>query len=195
MSIELESESSPTAHLQQRSRSLCFPCFASRWERVRSASFSQSHDTIGSGNRWWSRPIRVLKKLREWSEIVAGPKWKTFIRRFNRHRSSKRMAKYQYDPLSYALNFDEGHGQSGDCDDDGFRNFSTRYAAVSIKQVSPEQVGDVAVLVWVRRVCYCALECAYCELESWRGVGYCLAKVKRVRMLPCGHFLFIWPFP
>lgn len=148
MSVELESESPTTGHLQQRSRALCFPCFASRWQRVRSTSWSeQSHEPISSGNRWWSRGIKALKKLREWSEIVAGPKWKTFIRRFNRHRSSKRMSKYQYDPLSYALNFDEGHGQNGDCDDDGFRNFSTRYAAVSIKQVSPEQGGDVAVLV------------------------------------------------
>ncbi|XP_004508851.1 uncharacterized protein [Cicer arietinum] len=151
MSIELESESTHTGHLQQRSSALCFPsCFAPRrrsiwWERVRSTSWSESHAT--TGDRWWSRGIRALKKLREWSEIVAGPRWKTVIRRFNSHRSSKRNAKYQYDPLSYALNFDEGPGQNDDGHDDGFRNFSTRYAAVNVKSVAPAPECDVDVLV------------------------------------------------
>jgi len=152
MSVELELES-PTAHLQQkRSSALCFPtCFASRrrsvwWERVRSASFSQSHPPTTT-DRWWSRGLNALKKLRNWSEIVAGPRWKNFIRKFNNHRS-KRMTKCQYDPLSYALNFDEG--QNEDSHDDGFRNFSTRYAAVNIKSVAPEPEGEIGGLVWVR---------------------------------------------
>ncbi|WJX88636.1 hypothetical protein P8452_70704 [Trifolium repens] len=154
--LELQSESStPTAHLQNRStRALCFPtCFASRrrsvwWERVRSASFSQSHPTTTTtttADRWWSRGLKALKKLRDWSEIVAGPRWKTFIRKFNHHRSSRRMAnsKYQYDPLSYALNFDEG--QNEDSHDEGFRNFSTRYAAVNVKSVAPEPDCEIGV--------------------------------------------------
>uniref|UniRef100_A0A0D3DCU3 Uncharacterized protein n=1 Tax=Brassica oleracea var. oleracea TaxID=109376 RepID=A0A0D3DCU3_BRAOL len=33
--------------------------------------------------RWW---ILAILKIRYWSEIVAGPRWKTFIRRFNRAR-------------------------------------------------------------------------------------------------------------
>lgn len=77
----------------------------------------------------WSTGVNSLKKIREWSEIVAGPKWKTFIRRFNRSKSSK----YQYDPLSYALNFDEGPIQNGDpveVDEYLTRNFSSRYATV-----------------------------------------------------------------
>lgn len=87
----------------------------------------------------WTRGINSLKKLREWSEIVAGPKWKTFIRRFNRNKSglggggNNKSSKFQYDPLSYALNFDEGPGQSGnleEADDYLFRNFSSRYATV-----------------------------------------------------------------
>ncbi|CAJ2664391.1 hypothetical protein L195_g038054 [Trifolium pratense] len=156
MSVELELESestSPTAHLQQRStRALCFPtCFASRrssiwWERVRSASFSQSHPTT-TADRWWSRGLKALKKLRDWSEIVAGPRWKTFIRKFNHHRSSRRMAnsKYQYDPSSYALNFDEGQNEFSH--DEGFHNFSTRYAAVNVKSVAPEPNCEIRVLV------------------------------------------------
>ncbi|KAK7330464.1 hypothetical protein VNO77_24658 [Canavalia gladiata] len=155
MSIELESESipTPTAQAQQRSNSSCslLFCFGPRrrsswWERVRSTSWSQSQPAP-TGDRWWSRGLRALKKLREWSEIVAGPRWKTFIRRFNRNRNSKRIAKFQYDPLSYALNFDEG--QNGDLyDEASLRNFSTRYAAVSARSLSPKAGdNDVAVLV------------------------------------------------
>ncbi|KVH98091.1 hypothetical protein Ccrd_023690 [Cynara cardunculus var. scolymus] len=38
----------------------------------------------------WSRGIDALKKIQEWSEIVAGPRWKTFIWRFNRNKSFSR---------------------------------------------------------------------------------------------------------
>jgi|UniRef100_A0A2N9I876 hypothetical protein len=109
------------------------------WERVRSSQVSD--------DKWWSGGLRSLKKLREWSELVAGPKWKTFIRRFNRNRSGgggggnsgsscNRHGKFQYDPLSYALNFDEGPGQNGNLEGEDdytmFRNFSTRYASVPV---------------------------------------------------------------
>ncbi|XP_060206511.1 uncharacterized protein LOC132634247 [Lycium barbarum] len=76
----------------------------------------------------WLKGINVVKKLREWSEIVAGPRWKTFIRRFNRNKNGTH-AKYQYDPLSYALNFDEGNNGEED-DEYGLRDFSTRYASI-----------------------------------------------------------------
>lgn len=145
--------------------SFCFPCcFGSRrsasvgiawWERVRATSLSESSPsqvTGGAGDRWWARG---LMKVREWSEIAAGPRWKTFIRRFNRNRSGggcRHVGKYQYDPLSYALNFDEGPGQNGDFEDDGydgFQNFSTRYAApppaAPFKAVTTDAGQDVAV--------------------------------------------------
>lgn len=123
--------------------SFCIPCVGSRrsssvglvwWERIRSTQVREES--------FWFRGLQAFKKLREWSEIVAGPKWKTFIRRFNRNRSgagiggglSRHGSKFQYDPLSYALNFDEGLGQNNslDADEDHplFRNFSTRYASV-----------------------------------------------------------------
>ncbi|CAN0839579.1 hypothetical protein LINGRAHAP2_LOCUS2613 [Linum grandiflorum] len=119
-----------------------FPCcFGSRRP---STSFPPSSPTSSSSpwweqHRWLSRGFQAIKKVREWSEIVAGPKWKTFIRRFNRNRSggfsnNHRHGKFQYDPLSYALNFDEGKHQDYDEFDEqgaGFRDFSSRYAANS----------------------------------------------------------------
>ncbi|KAK8465809.1 hypothetical protein PHAVU_009G180401 [Phaseolus vulgaris] len=146
--------------------SFCFTCcFGSRgrsasvgfawWERVTSPSLSDSHSEVqpatGSpaGRRWWSPGATAFMKVREWSELAAGPRWKNFIRRFNRSRGGSRHApgKYQYDPFSYALNFDDGH--SGDFDDegyDGLRNFSTRYAgAPPLKSVSTNSNQDVVV--------------------------------------------------
>ncbi|WCJ36048.1 hypothetical protein M5689_017270 [Euphorbia peplus] len=128
----------------------CFPSSSSGsawWDRFRSSSSStpQSHD-----DPWWSRGVRTFKKIREWSEIVAGPKWKTFIRRFNRNKT--RHGQFQYDPLSYALNFDEG-GQSGEFNEEddygGFRDFSSRYAAVSVsgKPLAMDASGNHQVVV------------------------------------------------
>ncbi|XP_074376773.1 uncharacterized protein LOC141718288 [Apium graveolens] len=122
------------------------PAAGSRWwSKSRS---SESEDGI------WTRGINSVKKVREWSEIVAGPKWKTFIRRFNRSNNksslgSSKSSKFQYDPLSYALNFDEGPGTNGDSDqvdDYLFRNFSSRYANV-VKGGSVEDVKDAKNLI------------------------------------------------
>nr|CAB3470120.1 unnamed protein product [Digitaria exilis] len=92
---------------------------------------------VPSRRRWWRRGVDALMKVREWSELVAGPRWKTFIRRFR--RSSPRHGgagggKLNYDPLSYALNFDEGHNAGGGSpegggDYAGYPDFSARFVA------------------------------------------------------------------
>ncbi|KAL0658661.1 hypothetical protein Bca4012_079246 [Brassica carinata] len=51
---------------------------ASLWEAIDLHSNHRLHEP-----RWW---ILAILKIRYWSEIVAGPRWKTFIRRFNRAR-------------------------------------------------------------------------------------------------------------
>uniref|UniRef100_A0A2P2JZA9 Uncharacterized protein LOC105640410 n=1 Tax=Rhizophora mucronata TaxID=61149 RepID=A0A2P2JZA9_RHIMU len=146
----------------------CFPCFSSRpssspvglawWERTRSSSSSSpslGNHGEGGHHSWWTHGIMALKKIREWSEIVAGPKWKTFIRRFNRNRGNgnNRHGKFQYDPLSYALNFDEGHGQNAfdqnyyDHDYGGFPDFYSRYVSPSGRPLAVDACNhtDVAV--------------------------------------------------
>ncbi|XP_056175224.1 uncharacterized protein LOC115678886 [Syzygium oleosum] len=119
----------------------CFPRFRARasrlaagssfWERVGSSGGGGRRRHDGGGEGWWARGLGHLKRLREWSEIAAGPRWKTFIRRFN--RKAHRHGRLNYDPLDYALNFDEG--QNGDVDEEGeegggFQKFSARFASL-----------------------------------------------------------------
>ncbi|KAL5772751.1 hypothetical protein ACOSP7_012362 [Xanthoceras sorbifolium] len=63
---------------------------------------------------WW---IEKTKKVREASELLAGPKWKNFIRKVGRYCNIKRnnhRTQFQYDPASYALNFDRGFERDDD---------------------------------------------------------------------------------
>ncbi|KAL2480205.1 NHL domain-containing protein [Abeliophyllum distichum] len=106
----------------------CFCCrpsdVASVWERLPKA---EKEREAAQASSWWKKCIKAFKKTREWSELVAGPKWKTFIRQFNKTGSKPK--KFQYDQLSYALNFDEGPEQNGQLEEDRiYRNFSSRYA-------------------------------------------------------------------
>lgn len=122
--------------LNKRRRCFCFPSFSSTNQLTRRVNLDWWHK-IRSGavkeGSVWAKGINALKKLREWSEIVAGPRWKTFIRRFNRNKSGRINAKFQYDPLSYSLNFDEGPGNNKEEEEEYvLRNFSTRYASASI---------------------------------------------------------------
>lgn len=120
-----------------------FPCFGSQPSPTRYSGLSggsasspsmweRLQQTAEIENKWWTGPLKGLKKIREWSEIIAGPKWKTFIRRFNRGgKSVSGSGKFHYDPLSYALNFDDGPGQNGHLGDDGyFPDFSSRFASI-----------------------------------------------------------------
>uniref|UniRef100_A0A803QLT7 Uncharacterized protein n=1 Tax=Cannabis sativa TaxID=3483 RepID=A0A803QLT7_CANSA len=107
------------------------------WQRIR---------PVENEDPWWSRS---WKKVREWSELVAGPKWKTFIRRFNKNRPfchnnhNKHGAKFNYDEFDYALNFDDGRGQNGHFDDEDLlrRDFSSRFASVPPSAKSSMDLG------------------------------------------------------
>ncbi|CAL0317249.1 unnamed protein product [Lupinus luteus] len=78
----------------------CFYISSQWWKRI------LENSNINKIEKWWSQGF---KKLREWTQIVAGPKWINFIRRFDK----KRTISLNYDPLSYALNFDDGSNDDG----------------------------------------------------------------------------------
>ncbi|PKA63051.1 hypothetical protein AXF42_Ash007847 [Apostasia shenzhenica] len=118
----------------------CCCCLFGPWSHHRTSSSSSAEwwQRIGAADGASSWLSRTGTKVREWSELVAGPRWKTFIRRFNRNPryasgTTKIGGRFQYDPLSYAMNFDEGPGGSGFDDSpeagEGFRDFSARFAA------------------------------------------------------------------
>ncbi|CAH8340523.1 unnamed protein product [Eruca vesicaria subsp. sativa] len=144
-------------------RGCCFlmPCLASSqpssrgrslwWQRIRTV------ERLEPEERWWW--IRGWRKTRQWSEVVAGPRWKTFIRRLGRshccggnsdggggcvaispNRSDQ--GKFRYDPLSYSLNFDDGK-QTGHFEDEfPYRYYSKRFAAPSSLPVSTKCTMD-----------------------------------------------------
>ncbi|KAL5985517.1 hypothetical protein ACLOJK_027502 [Asimina triloba] len=82
-----------------------------------------------------------LQRLKESSELIAGPKWKTFIRRFNCHSCAgaganhrNRKPNFQYDPQSYALNFDGG--ADPDDEEDDRNGFSSQFGSLSAKNTA-----------------------------------------------------------
>ncbi|XP_022880453.1 uncharacterized protein LOC111397686 [Olea europaea var. sylvestris] len=106
---------------------------AAVWERLQTAEKGRETAQVSS---WWRKGIKAINKTREWSELVAGPKWKTFIRRFN--KTGSKPGKFRYDPSSYALNFDDGLEQDGQLEEDKmYRNFSSRYAGKADRDALP----------------------------------------------------------
>lgn len=61
----------------------------------------------GSRDGWF---LTKAKELKAMSELLAGPKWKNFIRKFSVQMQGRRIKREQfgYDAESYALNFDDG---------------------------------------------------------------------------------------
>ncbi|KAI3801780.1 hypothetical protein L1987_29894 [Smallanthus sonchifolius] len=102
-----------------------FCCFDNHHHDGETAGFlSQNQSRDG----WF---MKRAKSLKEYSVLVAGPKWKNFIRRFSRRPRTRSNANtpFMYDPQSYALNFNDGDDHE---DDDLLpRSFSTRFTPPS----------------------------------------------------------------
>lgn len=101
------------------------------WRRRRNRNEGQGYLLQAEEIRGESWLKNKAKKLKVISEVLAGPRWKNFIRRFsiygiNKKRRSSSSMQFQYDPQSYELNFDEGIHRE---DDAGFPDFSARFAA------------------------------------------------------------------
>ncbi|XP_061350897.1 uncharacterized protein LOC133295970 isoform X2 [Gastrolobium bilobum] len=104
----------------------CFRVFSLKWW--------QGHEEEGTrlleqkGETW---VVDKLKKMKEVSEVIAGPKWKTFIRKIGGHGKKQHKNRFQYDEHSYALNFNSG-AQSED--EDMPPSFSARFSAPGRRQ-------------------------------------------------------------
>ncbi|KAI3811247.1 hypothetical protein L1987_20966 [Smallanthus sonchifolius] len=99
-----------------------FCCFDNHHHDGETAGFLSQNQ---SGDTWF---MKRAKSLKEYSEMIAGPKWKNFIRRFSRRPKTRSNANtpFMYDPQSYALNFNDGDDHE---DDDLLpRSFSMRFA-------------------------------------------------------------------
>ncbi|KAI6680264.1 hypothetical protein NL676_034145 [Syzygium grande] len=86
----------------------CFKklCFGWSMKRDESVDSLLAHQPEEARETWF---MRNSKKVQHFSEVLAGPKWKNFIRRSgSRGVGKKKRTQFQYDPRSYALNFDNG---------------------------------------------------------------------------------------
>ncbi|KAK4369872.1 hypothetical protein RND71_009347 [Anisodus tanguticus] len=109
---------------------LCFKfrCFQSTQKENEANSLLQENK---DSSTWM---VKKLKDLKEYSELVAGPKWKNLVRKIGKYcNNPKKKTQLQYDSDSYALNFDDDVVEN---DDGLLRNFSSRFAAPFIVSVA-----------------------------------------------------------
>ncbi|KGN62974.1 uncharacterized protein LOC105434671 [Cucumis sativus] len=84
----------------------CFFGFRSRLSRVRGGYLPlQSNRKTEEVKQHQSWMMTKVKRLNEIIKAVAGRKWRSLI---NGIINKRRSVRFQYDPRSYALNFDEG---------------------------------------------------------------------------------------
>ncbi|XP_075473851.1 uncharacterized protein LOC142504891 [Primulina tabacum] len=111
----------------------CFRRFCFGWddEGPSSHNYLLRETAPGSALQKESWVVEKFKKLREFSEMVAGPKWKNLVRKIGKFCNPKKSNKettdqqFRYSPQSYAMNF-----AGGEEDEDGqlLHSFSTRFA-------------------------------------------------------------------
>lgn len=84
-------------------------------------------DGGGTTTAWMAEKLR---KVKEATEVIAGPKWKTFIRKaggyFN-NGGNKKNRRFQYDQHSYDLNFNSTANSEDEADMPP--SFSARFSA------------------------------------------------------------------
>jgi len=108
-----------------------FRVFTSEWWRRRHGE-EDKHllDERGEGVRGEDTWVmEKLKKMKETSEVIAGPKWKTFIRKISWYgKKQQKNNRFQYDAHSYALNFNSGAQSEEDDEEYLPPSFSTRFS-------------------------------------------------------------------
>ncbi|WJX90434.1 hypothetical protein P8452_72334 [Trifolium repens] len=101
-----------------------FRVFTSKWWQRRDEEGKHLLDEGNRGEETWV--MEELRNMKETSEVIAGPKWKTFIRKISGYGKKQQKNRFQYDAHSYALNFNSG-AQS---EDEEYLppSFSTRFS-------------------------------------------------------------------
>ncbi|XP_011084175.1 uncharacterized protein LOC105166496 [Sesamum indicum] len=118
----------PTVYDEEAGGCGCFRRFCFGWDDVESRSYllQERQEGVAHKEAWI---VARLKKLRELSEVLAGPKWKNLIRRIGKicklRRHNKSTLQFQYSPESYALNF---AGDDEEEDEIILHSFSVRFA-------------------------------------------------------------------
>ncbi|KAH7546255.1 uncharacterized protein LOC107427817 [Ziziphus jujuba] len=106
----------------------CFRLFGFGLSRSNESGHLLQEGGRCSGMTWWSKNMSRIKVT---SEVLAGPKWKNFIRKIGGYwKGKKERNRFQYDPHSYALNFDGGNGREEE--ENLLLGFSARFAAPSV---------------------------------------------------------------
>lgn len=124
MAVDLEP---PSSSLKDRVRSS--HCFSCCFRSSATADFELGGDhppsLIRSSSQWIRSKAHEIPEIKE--------KCRTIIARMGRaHHRKCQSADFRYDPLSYALNFDEGNGDDLEFVDEEefrYRNFSSRLPA------------------------------------------------------------------
>ncbi|KAA0064905.1 stress induced protein [Cucumis melo var. makuwa] len=88
----------------------CFFGFGSRLSRVRGGYLPLQSNRKSEEVKQQSWMMRKVKRLNEIIKAMAGRKWRSLI---NGIINKRRSVRFQYDPRSYALNFDEGMEEEG----------------------------------------------------------------------------------
>nr|XP_027070291.1 uncharacterized protein LOC113695404 [Coffea arabica] len=104
----------------------CCCCFGfGGWKRSNQESKYLLRENSGHEESWF---VDKLKNMKEYSEVVAGPKWKNLVRKIGKYvKPKKSTTQSMYTPNSYALNFDDGEEEEEE--DDLFVSFSSRFSA------------------------------------------------------------------
>ena len=86
----------------------CFGVFGIKRRRSNGDQYGGERLLGRETESWW---VKKMNGVKEFSEVIAGPTWKNFIRKIGGYckgRSNCKKGRFQYDPQSYALNFDNG---------------------------------------------------------------------------------------
>jgi len=130
------------------------------WQRIKPV------DRTTSPESWW---FRGWMRIRDCSELLAGPRWKTFLRRFNKKPGGgTQYGRFQYDPSSYALNFDQGSRRRPEDDDLMDRNFSSRYSLPPSRKSSIDFDKEGLLITWSRDMLFTFYPQSLI-FKSWKG--------------------------